>query len=582
MPRDAVTIATCQPVAPPNHYLWWFPGSPVKVHLELSVAQRLKDRVEHSPAAVQEGLLFGRALNGTTEILEFEPLANVSAPDSLAALPEARKQSLVGYYRTEPGESLRLNANDLFLADAFFAQPHQVFLLIQSGGFGAPNATFFFRKSDGSMADFPFLEFALDPALLAMEERDRLNRSRAAVSVQHPPLALPEPAPASIVGPVAPSSAPPSNTPSRFILKAAGCVLIGALLGAAGIALRVRRTAADPAPLPAASPLPGGSNAEIPSAPPTPTLGLVAQRHTGDVQLTWSRESSAIAAATSGVISIEDGGSHREIPLGAWQVHNGSLLYSPSSDQVLMQLTVATPTGPVSESVMVVLPSKARKTSPALPSGSPPEEPPPAPVLLAKATKPFSGIPVVTGSAATPTPALSDPPVETGIPTQNPSIPALALQRFQEPPPQAPTQKSPTPQVQTAPAQKAPVPVQKPPVRVQTAPAPTTPTTAVLSTPQPRPAITQTYIPPKPISKPQPRFPIVLKTQLKTPSVVEVQVTIDEAGKVTRAVAVSRKDVADYFVEATLKVARLWRFEPARKNYQPVSSEMTLKFVFND
>src|SRR5438067_3815346 len=156
---------------------------------------------------------------------------DVSAPDRLAALPEARKRSLVGYYRAQPGESLRLNTNDLFLADAFFTQSRHVFLLIQSGSFGAPNATFFFRKSDGTMADFPFLEFPLDPALLSIEERERLKRSREAVAVhQTQPFDHPEPAPVSLVG--SSSTQPNREPPRRSLRKAAGWLAIGVLLSA--------------------------------------------------------------------------------------------------------------------------------------------------------------------------------------------------------------------------------------------------------------------------------------------------------------------------------------------------------------
>ena len=80
MTRDA-NLGTYAPAAP-EHYVWWFPGSPVKVHLELGVAQRLKDRLEQfPPGAPEEGLLFGRALDGTTEILDFDPLILETAAD---------------------------------------------------------------------------------------------------------------------------------------------------------------------------------------------------------------------------------------------------------------------------------------------------------------------------------------------------------------------------------------------------------------------------------------------------------------------------------------------------------------------
>src|ERR1039458_5847498 len=42
--EGAEPMATAEIIgpAPPQYYLWWFPGSPVKVHLALSVVQRIE------------------------------------------------------------------------------------------------------------------------------------------------------------------------------------------------------------------------------------------------------------------------------------------------------------------------------------------------------------------------------------------------------------------------------------------------------------------------------------------------------------------------------------------------------------
>jgi len=567
MTRDAVKLATYAPAPAPEHYVWWFPGSPVKVHLELSVAQKLKDRLEQSPQTPQQGLLFGRALDGTTEILDFDPLTTSSALEAVPALVEDRKRALVGYYRTEPGENLRLNANDLMLADGHFAKPHHVFLLIQSGAFGAPNASFFFHKSDRSMVDFAFLEFPLDPDLLAVEERDRLRRSRAAAAVELPPAALPEPEPLALIP--APSTAPPVaasavQKPRRTLRKAAAWIAFGGLLGAAAVAFRnpsVRErairfwTAAVKAAAPAAA-------APSPSISSQPALGLVAQRQAGDLQLTWHRDSAAIAAATSGALSIEDGASRREIPLAASQLRSGSVLYSPASDEVTMQLTVSTPAGPVSESVMVVLSSSGPPKTYPLPSPheSAPSNPPASPVV--KASKPFAGTPAVISSSPEPEPALTEPP-PVAASTAQASIPSVVSQQLPGPPPiQAPPAPTPT---QPAPVSEAPAPV----------------TSAAPAMPTQQPAVRQNYTPARPVTKADPKFPVELKTHVTKPHLVEVKVSIDQHGRVTRAEAVPQKGITEFFVAATVSAARLWRFEPARRDNQPVPSEMTLQFILD-
>ena len=562
----AAKLATHTPAPAPEHYVWWFPGSPVKVHLELDVAQRLKNRLEQSsPGTPQEGFLIGRALDGTTEILDFDPLISSSALDVLAALPEERKRALVGYYRTEPGENLRLNPNDLLLADGHFAKAHHVFLLIQSGGFGAPNASFFFHKTDRSMADFPFLEFPLDPDLLAMEERDRLSRSRAAVAVELPPVALPEPEPLALVPASStpqPVSAPPVPKPRRSLRKAVGWVAVGGLLGAAGVALGTPSIRERAARIWTAA-----AKADPPAAPallsPT-TLGLAAQRQATDVQLTWNREASAINTATSGVLSIEDGASRREIPLAPSQLRSGSVLYSPASGEVTMQLTVATPAGAVSESVLVVLssaeaPVKTYRLSPPPASSASPPSPPVD--LVVKASKPFAGVPVVMSSSPDPAPALTDaPPVTvTSTPTAV-SIPAVV------PPQPQPQPQSAPPPVET-PAQPAA------PVAATASPAPQQPAVAQYSIPN--------FTPARPITKAAPKFPTELKTHVTKPHLVEVRVSIDQNGRVTHAAAVPQKGISEFFVQATVSAARLWRFEPARQDNQPVPSEMTLQFLLD-
>jgi hypothetical protein len=529
------------------------------VHLELGVVQRLKDRLDQSSGgdAAHQGLLFGRVQDGITEILDFDPLADGDSTDPLAELPEDRKNTLVGYYRTEPGENLRLNSNDLMLAAGPFAKPHHVFLLIQSGAFGAPNATFFFHKADHSMADFPFLEFPLDPDLLAMEERDRLSRSRAAVSVQLPPLALPEPEPVALV-PVAkpPLATAPIQKPRRPLRKSVAWVALGGILGASAVALGTSSVRERGARLWSAAAKAAPPAAPAVSAPAT--LGLVAQRQTSDVQLTWNRESAPIAAATSGVLSIEDGAARREIPLAASQLHSGSVLYSPASDEITMQLTVTTPAGAVSESVMVVLSSAGPPKT--YPLSSPPSTPskPPA-TLVVKASKPFDGSPVVISSSPETTPALADPPPVTASPTEaSVRIPAVVA-----PQPQAPQ-------------------LQAPPTAQQQAPAPS-PEAAVMvpTAPSQRPAAPSNYIPPRPISKAAPKFPVELKTHVTKPHLVEVRVSIDEHGRVTHADAVPQKGISEFFVEATISAARLWRFEPARRDDQPIPSEMTLQFILD-
>ena len=160
-----------------SYYVWWFPGSPVRVHLSLDVVRRLGEQLQTAPA---QGFLFGKTADGATEILDFQSSPG-PIPESVAALTEdGGKPLLVGWYRT--GESLALNDGDRALARTFFAQPYQVLLAIQRAEFGPPTASFFFHDPDGKMAEYSLMEFPFEASLLAGEERDRLRRSQEAAA----------------------------------------------------------------------------------------------------------------------------------------------------------------------------------------------------------------------------------------------------------------------------------------------------------------------------------------------------------------------------------------------------------------
>jgi hypothetical protein len=206
----------------PLHYIWWFPGSPVRVHVDLCVIRGLQERLRDPGHGVaQRGLLFGRVFEGAIEILEYQPISNRSVAESIAELrAEPRKRLLIGYYRTEYGEALRLNENDLFLFKRFFGKPYHVFLLIQPNAFAPPNATFFFSRGYRKISEFPFLEFPLDVSLLTTEERDPISRRQTtgqSITAEHSLAAEPGELP----------------TGGRTVLKIAAGLLVSAFLLAA-------------------------------------------------------------------------------------------------------------------------------------------------------------------------------------------------------------------------------------------------------------------------------------------------------------------------------------------------------------
>jgi periplasmic protein TonB len=528
----------------PKHYVWWFPGSPVKVHLSLSVVQRLGQGLwVTGNGASKEGLLFGRTQDGATEILEFEPIAEgITVPAMVAGLPSERRHSLVGYYRTEEGATFRLNSQDLSLAKECFANPHNVLLMIHSSGFGPPTATFFFHDGAGHMADFAFLEFPFDSSLLAIEERDRLQRSHQSAIA---PLV-------AVSAPVPPAPAAYTRRPRRgFLPRAALWAGSVAMVFALGMSFnngslhrwysRLSRGISSPNAAGVASVSAARSSSR-------PSLALHMVRQNGDLELTWSRESALIAAATSGVISIQDGQSRRLVSLDWAQLRGGTLLYSPASDQVLMQLTVTTPTDTVTESVTAILPHIGEPQAFLLPTPGTPSISVTSSAAQAvratpvKAPKPFT-VPTSAKGASSPPPDVEEAPalrIEPGAPT---AIPSGVAQALSPPPP----------------------PAVRPPQQQAPSSAPNV----------------ATFDPPVPVVKRSPVVPPELRNVMGKQTVVQVRVTIDKDGKVAKADAIPQGNVSKLLLNAAVDAARSWRFQPARRNHEPVSTDWVLQFVFS-
>lgn len=506
----------------PRHYAWWFPGSPVRVHLDLRVIEGLQERLRDTGHGTDEhGLLFGRVQEGATEILEFRPAFDRSVPEMIVELSPQPGKRLVGYYRT--GEALRLNEEDLSLFKTFFGKPYHVFLMMQPNGFGPANATFFFSQGNQKVSEFPFLEFPLDASLLATEERDRLSRCRQATEL---PAAAPKPLPPEPLKPqkrrrIIPRVALGAAAVAVLLLPALWFTYTRFREGSARAWNAIWSAPRQPQPAPIVSP------------PSQPGLGLQVKRQAGDLNLTWDHGSPAVTAATSGFISIEDGTLKRKISLDTQQLRGESILYSPASDQVLIQLTLTGPTGAATESVRVIRGQEIPRYAMPAPTPQPPDDR----VPIAQASRPFTAPPVVKSAPAPP--PLNGPPALIG----SPEHPAYALSASVAPP--------------------QPVPV-----------SPPAPAASVTAPPK-------SYFPPVPFRKISPTFPPELKGVYSKPTTVSIRVVIDKSGKVVKAEPLPQQDAHQLFVREALHAAELWRFQPAHRGDEPVASESVLRFTFS-
>jgi Gram-negative bacterial TonB protein C-terminal len=264
------------------------------------------------------------------------------------------------------------------------------------------------------------------------------------------------------------------------------------------------------------------------------------------LKVQWDPTSRPVADAISGMLTVQEGDHRLQIPLTRKELDAGSTYYFPESGWVEVRLeinqdgnhytgeTVATATGlPTAPA-----PVPEKPATPTLPLAVPPEEH----KAIAKARPLPAPARTIARKAALPPPQTA---------------PALPL----------------APQISPTPA----TPAILPPVAVPTKPPARSPEVAPF-TPSQNSIRYETAVP---IRKVRPAVPADLHSILPESISVEIKVEIDSAGKVVNATPVggltaTQKLLAPQAVQAAL----LWRFEPARRNGEPVASESLLKFDF--
>ncbi|MCU1273830.1 MAG: hypothetical protein JWO48_1261, partial [Bryobacterales bacterium] len=298
------------------------------------------------------------------------------------------------------------------------------------------------------------------------------------------------------------------------------------------------------------------STAPAPIASDAPQLALQVERRGNDLRVSWSRSAPAILHAKEALLSIRDGESQRqELRLDLDQLRNGSVLYTPSNNNVQFGLEVTGPNnGKTTESVLALTAAK-----PDAPSAFPP-----TPIKqLPNARPPLSGAQQAPPASMRDRKVFTPPGTKTNF-----GEPVRVV--LVDPPAQFPG--SPAPDAALPPA-----------VPAGTAPAPAPPATPVSEPARnlvPAP-VALPYTAAQPIRQAQPILPPNLRATVVSMVEVEVRVHIDESGRVVTAEALpSAKPVSSSLVSAARNAAFVWRFDPARRGNQPVASELVLKFQY--
>jgi TonB family protein len=293
------------------------------------------------------------------------------------------------------------------------------------------------------------------------------------------------------------------------------------------------------------------------SSPDASTMSLRVERSAGELLLTWNRDSDVIRGATHAVLSIADGERHENVDLDLAQLRNGSIVYSPSSSDIVFQLTVSGKNSAQTQSESV----RVLRTRPS-PMPDPPSSSKPAPVRTPSANVPPPAPPVTEQGGEPPKPNEG-----TLRPFQTDTLANRLRATRPSDLPDAPGLNSAGQQAPVAlplnPA--APVPPPAPPAPVPTAPPPT---------PQPRVGgqVREAQI----VTQTSPEYPLAAR-QARVQGAVVVSAVVGADGHVKSVKPLSGPPLLQNPAAAAVKQ---WVYKPATLNGIPVESETRIELNF--
>jgi protein TonB len=297
------------------------------------------------------------------------------------------------------------------------------------------------------------------------------------------------------------------------------------------------------------------------SSPDGSTMALRVERSAGELLLTWNRDSDGIRGATHAVLAIADGDRHENVDLDLAQLRNGSIVYSPSSSDIVFTLTVTGKNSAQTQSESVRVLRTRPSPMPDPPSSAPsrPVTPRPTGVNVPPPQVPVNQEEVGERSGETPlrqfqTDSLAqrlratrptDLPDAPGLNPGSPQVPAVALP------------------VNT----NAPVPPPPPPAPVQvTAPPPAPPQPKIGGQVKEAQILTQT----------NPDYPLAAR-QARVQGSVVITAVVGADGHIKSAKAVSGPPLLQ---NPAIAAVKQWTYKPATLNGIPVESETRIELNF--
>jgi TonB family protein len=298
-------------------------------------------------------------------------------------------------------------------------------------------------------------------------------------------------------------------------------------------------------------------------------LGLKLETNAGSLQLSWDRNAPLIASATRAILTITDGDRKEDTELDLGQLRNGSIVYSPITNDVSFRLEVTdVKHSLVGQESVRRLAGKPTSLGPSVQNV--PAKPTPAP------EKPGTTPPLRASATPPPTPVAPSVTIEPAVTKEPPKPESLSARiHAAEAIPEQPRMDNPSGSLSgQTPVQQAALPA-PPPTRTGTAatPKPVPPPTQPAASARPPGGQAQ---PASVVKRFPPVYPQIAITG-RVEGTVRIQVVIGKDGKVKKATAVSgptllRRSAAD--------AVQRWLYKPAILNGEPVEADQQVDVNF--
>jgi TonB family protein len=516
---------------------------------QFEVGGLLTTTIEDGGVLVIDGLepVFCEHHYGPSYRLSPEDVVRLNQKVDQIATSAVRK--LAGFFRTSTGEIFDYSPDDITLVRDHLPGC-SLLMLVKPFQDGHIDMRAMRLSKDGVWTPVTGFELSRPAGLPAVSD--------------HPKKFAPFPVPA-------PLEFPPDAPPRKFSLRVPSSWVAPAIIGVLLLVIVVIGFLRRPVPPSAAS--------------KADALGLHVEIQGNSLHLVWNH---SVPGATEGVLRIDDGSLHRELVLDATQLDTGSILYRPSSDDVILRLEVRRESAaPLSESLRVLS---------GIGSGAPPELAVRSPVV--RTSEPIAGL---SPSYRKVVPLTSTVPEDSTqvnggiIPATQPDTISDAkgarngtVREFVPPPVRTESPSA----TDTASAMPLSIPVidlrQAPqnPLGavgrlVQPAAVRPPPPSARTETPVANRVPTPIVIPPRPLKQVTPNAKQIGSMMVYQPRDVEVQVRIDRSGRVLQVtLAKSATPVNQFLTSQALAAAKQWVFQPATVDGRPVPSTTTIVFSF--